>query len=531
MNKKIGFITFLFLSLLLLNSCSNNKKANSTKNKSSELVLAVGVEPDEGFDPITGWGQYGAPLIQSTLLTYDKGFELQKDLAEEYSIDEDRLTWTVKINEDVEFSDDEKLTADDVIFTFKKAKESASSVDLTYLKEVNKKDEYTVEFVLEKPNSTFVTQLTNIGIVPKHAYNDSYKDQPIGSGPYKLLQWNKGQQAILEANPNYYGKKPKFEKLTFLFLSEDAAYAAAKAGQANVVYVPATYADKEIDGKRLEIVKSVDNRGVILPFIPNQGKMNNKSPIGNDVTSDIAIRRAMNYAIDREELAEDVVNGYASPAYTAVDYLPWWNPETEFEDGNIEKAEEILDEADWKLNDNDIREKDGQEAAFDLYYPSGDKVRQALSLAFSEMVKAIGIKVNVSGKAWNKLTKENLNSDAILFGYGTHDPSVIYNLFYSKHQGEGFNNSSYYKNEKVDEYIDSALQAKSQEEANNYWKKVQWDGETGTSVKGDAAWVWLVNLDHLYFVDEDLEIGEQKLQPHAHGWSILDFVEDWHWKE
>jgi len=79
--------------------------------------------------------------------------------------------------------------------------------------------------------------------------------------------------------------------------------------------------------------------------------------------------------------------------------------------------------------------------------------------------------------------------------------------------------------------LNKALRATTQEEANENWKNAQWDGETGFSVKGDAAWAWLVNLDHLYFVNENLEIGEQKVQPHGHGWPITDFIENWHWKE
>lgn len=526
---------FLFLSLtflIALTGCSDKKKNPSDQNtEKSSLVLAVGVEPEEGFDPITGWGQYGAPLIQSTLLTYDKDFNLQKDLAKDYKLDEERLVWTVKIKEDVKFSDGKALTAEDVVFTFEKAKGSASLVDLTNLKEIEKLDDYTIQFTLDKPNSTFTNQLTNIGIVPKHAYSDSYKDNPIGSGPYKMVQWNKGQQVILESNPEYYGKKSIFKKLTLLFLSEDAAFAAARAGQVDVVYVPSTYADRSVNGMELKVVKSVDNRGIIMPFVPDEGKRNDGKPIGNNVTADIAIRKALNYAVDREELAKGVVNGYGTPAYTAVDHLPWWNPETAFEDGNMEKATEILENAGWKLNEKGIREKDGLKAEFTLYYPSGDQVRQSLSLAFAEMVKPLGIEVKARGENWNKLTSELLNANPVLFGYGTHDPMVLYNLFNSKNRGDGFNNSNYYYNEKVDQYLDAALHAKSQEEANEYWKKAQWDGETGTSVKGDAAWVWLVNLDHLYFIREGLEIGDQKLQPHAHGWSIMDFVYNWHWKE
>ncbi len=83
----------------------------------------------------------------------------------------------------------------------------------------------------------------------------------------------------------------------------------------------------------------------------------------------------------------------------------------------------------------------------------------------------------------------------------------------------------------MDKYFEQALAAKSEEEAIDYWQKAQWDGQQGFSAKGDAAWAWLVNIDHLYLVSEKLDIGEQKIQPHAHGWPITDNIVEWKWTE
>lgn len=117
-----------------------------------------------------------------------------------------------------------------------------------------------------------------------------------------------------------------------------------------------------------------------------------------------------------------------------------------------------------------------------------------------------------------------------MMGWGSYNPLEMYNLYSSETRGVGYYNVNYYSNPVVDEYMNKALKSTSQEEANNYWKKAQWNGETGFSAKGDAPWIWLVNLDHLYFVHEDLVIGEQKIQPHGHGWPITDFIQQWHWK-
>src|SRR5690554_99316 len=528
--NKLRLPLFLLFSLLLF-SCKNERKDNDRAKKKDQLILAIGGEPDDGFDPTTGWGQYATPLFQSTLLKYDEEFNLKNDLAINYSVSEDGLKWTAKLRDSVTFSDGEPLTATDVVFTFTTAKNSASLVDLTNLKDVQSLDSHTVQFTLHKRNSTFIHFLTSLGIVPEHAYSNSYNEHPIGSGPYEMVQWDKGQQLILKANPHYYGKKPFFKKVIFLFLSQDAAFAAAKAGQVDVAMVTPALAEEQVEGMKLVVLKSVDNRGIVLPFVPDEGKTVDRLPIGNNVTSDVAIRKAMNIGVDREVLVQGVLKGYGTPAYSIADHLPWWNPETEIEkDGDVTKAKEILEEAGWKETKDGIREKNGVKATFTLHYPSNDRIRQSFAIAFADRMKLLGINIEVKGKNWNDIGKE-LHSSATLFGLGSHDPLELYNAFSSKVSGNGLSNPNYYANERVDAYFEKALSATTQEEANAYWKKAQWDGETGFSNKGDAPWIWLVNIDHLFLMRENLVIGPQKIQPHEHDWPLTDFIENWHWKE
>ena len=523
-------ILIIFVSILGACSEKDNQSAAPADSKKDELILAIGGEPDGGFDTTTGWGQYGSPLFQSTLLKYDENLNVQNDLTKDYTISDDGLEWTLKLRDDVKFSDGEDLTAEDVVFTYKTAKTSGSIIDLSNMDRIEELDTHTVKITLKQPESTFIYLLTTIGIVPEHLYDDSYNENPIGSGPFQLVQWNKGQQLIVEANPYYYGKKPYFKKLTFLFLAEDAAFAAAKSGEADVVSVPPNYAQVEVNGMRLIELESVDNRGIMLPFVEAGEETEDGYAIGNDVTSDIAIRKAINLAVDREALVDGVLEGYGTPAYTAADKLPWWNPETVIEDNNLEKAKQMLDEAGWTENESGVREKGGLKASFTLLYPAGDQIRQSLSIAFADMIKPLGIDVKTEGKSWNEL-ETLMYSNPVMMGWGSHNPLEIYNLYNSETRGQGFYNSNYYSNPVADDYMNKAMHATSQKEANEYWKKAQWNGETGFSAKGDAPWVWLVNLTHLYFINENLEIGEQKIQPHGHGWPVTDFIEKWRWKE
>lgn len=506
---------------------------NSTPSSAgTELILAIGGEPDEGYDPTLGWGRYGAPLFQSTLLRRDENLNLVNDLAESYTVSEDALTWTVIIRRDAQFSDGTPLTAADVAFTYNKAATSGGLTDVTVLEEATALDEYTVELRLRQPQSTFVNRLVTLGIVPAASYDEStYGQTPIGSGPYTLVQWDKGQQLIVEANPLYYGTKPAVERVVFLFLEEDAAFAAAQAGEVQMVAVPQALAIQEIPGMRLVDVQSVDNRGMLFPFVADSGEQTEAGyAIGNNVTADPAIRQAVNYAIDRAALVEGVLEGYGSPAYGPVSGLAWEEPSAAITDADPATAQTILADGGWADSDGDgIVEKDGAIAEFTLIYPASDSTRQALALSAADMIRPVGIQVNVEGKSWDEI-ETLMYSNAILFGWGSHDQTEMWNLYHSSMGGVEYYNAGYYANEQVDNYLDLAMGATSEEEAIAFWQAAQLDENgTGFTTPGDAAWAWLVNLDHTYFVNDCLDIGQPQIEPHGHGWPITANIVNWQW--
>lgn len=534
--KVFSFGLACLVCCLILVACSTSKNVSekaedSVTMKREELILAVGAEPETGFDPTTGWGRYGSPLFQSTLFKRDDELAIVNDLASGYDVSEDGKVWIVKIRDDVKFSDGVPLTAADVQFTFETALTNGSVVDFNVVKKVEATDEYTVKFTLKEAQSTFINALVATGIVPKHAYGDDYAGNPIGSGPFQLIQWDKGQQLIVEANPEYYDPIPFFKKVTFIFLNEDAAFAAAQAGQVDVAYIPASFSQLNVLNMRLEAVKTVDNRGIAFPFVKSGEVSSTGLPVGNDVTADRAIRKAINLAIDREALVDGVLNGHGTPAYTSVDGLPWWNPESVHADADLDGAQKILAEAGWKDNDHDgTLEKEGLKAEFSLYYPADDLTRQSLAITVADMMKPLGINIIIEGESWDTIEKK-MYSNAVLMGWGSHDPLEMYNVYSSEEAGVDYYNTGFYKNETVDTYFEKALNATNEKEANEYWKKAQWDGSTGLSAKGDAPWAWLVNIDHLYLVNDRLDIGNQRIHPHGHGWPVTDNLVDWKWNK
>ncbi|MBD2114935.1 MULTISPECIES: ABC transporter substrate-binding protein [Cyanophyceae] len=519
----------------ILTGCASSSTGSSASTPASnasaeQIVLAIGGESEEGYDPTLGWGRYGSPLFQSTLLQRDENLEIVNDLATDYTVSEDGRTWTVTIRQDAQFSDGEPLTAADVAYTFNKAAESGGLTDVTVLEEAVATDDYTVELRLKQPQSTFVNRLITVGIVPEHAHGPDYARNPIGSGPYQLVQWDEGQQLIVEANPNYYDEAPGIGRLVFLFTEEDAAFAAAQAGQAQVVSVPQSLAVQSIEGMKLYDVASVDNRGLMFPF-PDGGSKTTPDgkPVGNAVTSDRAIRQAVNYAVDRQALVDGVLEGYGSPAYGPVSGLAWEEPSANIKDADPERAKQILADGGWSDSNSDgVVEKDGLKAEFTLLYPASDSTRQALALSVAEMLKPVGIQVNVEGKSWDEITPL-AHSNAVLFGWGSHDQTEMYNLYHSKAAQGDFYNAGYYANRAIDQRLDLAMGAPSEAEAIAFWQAAQWDGQEGFTAKGDAAWAWLVNLNHTYFVHECLDIGQPQVEPHGHGWPVTANIASWTW--
>lgn len=531
--RKPAALLACLLVLSLMAGCggsSSESRSNTSENRSSVVIaMDPNSEPEAGFDPAFGWGageHVHEPLIQSTLTVTNADLTIDYDLATDYSVSEDGLLWTVHIRDDVKFTDGEPLTARDVAFTYNTVKESSSVNDFTMLDHAEALDDTTVVFHMTRPFSIWPYTMAVVGIVPEHAYDSaSYGSNPIGSGRYILKQWDKGQQVILDANPDYYGEQPNMQRVTIVFMEEDAAFLAAQAGEVDLAYTSATYSDQTVEGYSLAAYESVDNRGFNLPAVPEQ-TIESGETIGNDFTTDVQVRRAINIGVDRQEMIDHVLNGYGSPAYSVCDQMPWYNSASEVT-YDPEKAKLLLDEAGWKTGEDGIREKDGVKAELNLLYATGDSVRQALAADFAEQLKELGISCTLEGVGWDT-AYDRAQSDPLIWGWGAHTPMELYNIYHTIGD-TGLAQYSPYSNSTVDAYMDQALASSDLEVSYDLWQKAQWDGTTGVTQDGDIPWVWLVNIDHLYWVADGLQVAEQKIHPHGHGWSIVNNVDQWSW--
>ena len=512
-------------------SMENAGESQVSREDSVIVAMEPTAEPETGFDPAFGWGageHVHEPLIQSTLTVTNPDLTIGYDLATDTSVSEDGLTWTVTIRGDVKFTDGEPLTAGDVAFTYNTVKETSSVNDFTMLDRAEALNDTTVVFHMTRPFSIWPYTMAAVGILPEHAYDSrTYGTNPIGSGRYMLKQWDQGQQVILEANPDYYGEAPKMKQVTILFMEEDAAFLAAQAGQVDVAYTSATYSDQNIDGYELAAYETVYNRGFNLPAVP-EGTDEEGGQRGNDFTSDVRVRRAINLGIDRQEMIDHVLNGYGSPAYSVCDQLPWYSETSEVA-YDPKEAGKLLDEAGWRMGADGVREKDGVKASLNLLFSTGDSVRQALVEDFADQMEELGIVCTTEGVGWDTAYDRAL-ADPLLWGWGAHTPMELYNIYHTEEKS-GSARYSPYGNEAVDAYMDQALASGDLEESYALWQKAQWDGITGVTQEGDIPWVWLVNIDHLYWVRDGLRVAEQKIHPHGHGWSVVNNVDQWSWEE
>lgn len=537
--RVISLMCVAALVTVLLLGCGGEsaERSGGTRDGDSVVIaLDPGSEPEAGFDPAYGWGageHVHEPLIQSTLTVTNTDLTIGYDLATGYSVSEDGLTWQVAIRRDAKFTDGEPLTAEDVAFTYNTVKKTSSVNDFTMLDHAEAADDTTVIFHMTRPFSIWPYTMAEVGILPEHAYDSAtYGTEPVGSGRYILKQWDKGQQVILEANPDYYGEAPKMKQVTILFMEEDAAFLAAQSGQVDLAYTSATYSEEEVGGYTLAAYESVDNRGLNLPAVSETTDSEGRT-LGNDFTSDVLVRRAINIGVDRQEMIDHVLNGYGSPAYSVCDQLPWYNEASEVT-YDPEGAAALLDKAGWVLGEDGVREKDGVQAKMNLLYSNGDSVRQALAADFADQMEELGIICTIEGVGWDTAYDRAL-SEPLLWGWGAHTPMELYNIYHTIEgntvDGKDMAQYSPYANETVDTYMDQALAESDLEEAYTLWQQAQWDGTTGVTQEGDIPWVWLVNIDHIYWVRDGLTVAEQKIHPHGHGWSIVNNVDQWEWEE
>ncbi|MFJ8047336.1 ABC transporter substrate-binding protein [Streptomyces luteogriseus] len=504
-------------------ACSAPSGGSGDAKSAGSVVLGVASEPDT-LSPLLGYGKDGNSKIFDGLLARDADLKLKPALASALpKITDGGRTYTYTLRDGVEFSDGQPLTPADVVYTYRTVLDAKTNntfkSELDAVEEVRASGDDQVVFTLKYPYAAFAAR-TVLPIVPEHVAGEqdpntgSFNTKPVGTGPYVLTGWSKGEKLSFEANPRYWGGKPAVKTFTMAVIADDNVRATRlRSGDLDGAVLPPNLAAtfKGDDAKRTYRARSYDFRAVTLPT-------------GNKVTGDRAIRRALDAAVDREAMADKILDGAGRPAYGP---LPVDDPaftEDIERAQDLRKAGKILDEAGWKPGQDGIRTRDGQRAAFTLLYPSGDKVRQDHALAYASDAKKAGIDVTVESATW-EVIEPRMKNTAVLAGFGsTGDPDFgLYTLLHSSLAGDGFNNMARYDNPAVDRALDDGRRGQDPAERTSAYDKLQ------RALVQDPGYTFLTHIDHLYVLADRWENLNTQLEPHEHGFASGPWwnIEDW----
>lgn len=516
-------------------ACSVPQGSGSTTGGDG-LVLAAAYE-DESLHPLLGHGQEGASKIFDGLYDYDSHRTPRPALASgPPQVSGDGLTWTVPLRRGVRFHDGSAFGADDVVATYRALADPryAATVASEYemIDSVRAVDGHTVRFRLAHRYTPLPHKLT-LGIVPAEAlvpaesaggsraepeplHNSSFGSHPVGTGPYELAEWRKGDRMVLTANDDYWGGRPAVRTITVVFAGDDNTRAQRlRAGEFDGASLPPALADtmRDLDGYRVAHHRTADYRAVTLPT-------------RHPVTGALAVRRALNHAMDREGMIEAILAGHGEPASTPIPPVldELHEPASAFP-FDRDAARRILDRAGWRPGGDGVRSRGGTRAAFTLLYPADDSVRKLFAQAFASDAKAVGIDVTLAGLGWEAIEPRMARDAVVLGGGNPFEPDLVaYPLLHSSYGGDGYNNPGFYADSDVDAALDRARSAASP------GARAQAYGDLQREFRDNPGFVFLAFLDHSYVLRDSGWRGYRPVvEPHTHGltWGPWWNVQNW----
>jgi peptide/nickel transport system substrate-binding protein len=497
---------------LVIVGCTSPDEGGSA-DAGRSIVIGAGSEP-ENLNPILGYAPDGASKVFDGLVARNAELNLVPALAEQLpTASADGLLWTAKLREGTKFSDGTPLSAQDVVFTYESVLDPKSNSTiasrLDALAEVRAPDDRTVEFRLSYPYAPFGQQLS-LGIVPRKAFDGvdvnsaPFNSAPIGTGPYTVVEWRKGDRMTLKANEGYWGGAPAVKTVTVVFVADDNARATRMAaGEFDGTVLPPKLA-KAYDAKagyRVVRNPSADYRGLGIP---------SELPL----TSDPKVRLAINLGIDRQAMIDTVLAGAGKPAATPISpYLDQWYDQSAVFRHDPTEAGRLLDEAGWKAGADGKRSRDGHAARLPILYPAPDVLRKELALATASDIAKLGIDAPVEATTFEVMLQRQKEAAAVWGGGDPYDPdTAAYTLLHSRYAGQsGYVNMTLYRNAGVDSALDTgrrSLDPAVREQAYTDFQK---------AYVADPGWAFLVFLDHTYVLRDKWDGQAEQVEPHDHG--------------
>lgn len=437
----------------------------------------------EGPKTFNSWNSMDATSSQAADVMFDALVttdpytgEVIPKMAKSIKVLPDKKAYIIELRHGLKWSDGKEITADDVFFTWDKiifgGYGNTSTRDAMYIGEelpkIEKIDKYTVRFTTPKPFSPFLRQLS-VPIAPKHVFepvvnqgkrafasfwsSNTKPSEFVTSGAYKLKEYVPAQRIVYERNPNYYmidedGQKlPYLDKYIILIVGDlNNELLKFKSGELDTVGLRGTnvamFKEKEKSSDYKIFNLGPDTGTMYFAFNLNNRK-NDKgkyyvNPVKQKWFNDVNFRKAVDYALDRENMVFNIASGVAAPLFTPEPLSSiYLNKDVaKGHPQDMQKAEELLKASGFTWRKGKLYDKDGNKVEFDLYTNAGNTERESIGVMVKQDLEELGMTVNFKPIEFNTLVSKLVNTndfDAVIMGF-TGSPLEPYggkNVWYS----------------------------------------------------------------------------------------------------
>lgn len=418
------------------------------------IVGSFGAEmPD--INPITSTDAYAARIVRQvfdSLLERDPvTLEFQPGVAESWEESEDHLEYTFHLREGVVFSDGQPLTAEDVKFTFDKIQDP--NIDAlhkqNYYQNVERcdvLDPRTVRFTCTKPYFLHLLYLGyELDIMPAHYYGgedfNAHDRAPLGSGPYKLVEWDTGNRLVLERNEKYWGgaigKHAYLDKKLYKIITDDnAAFQELLRGG---IDVKGLRAEDWVRRANTNEFNARFNKFTYFGLFYSYIGWNTRRPLFEDKR----VRRALTMLLDREDVKDTIYRGLAR--IVTGNFVPGTyahNPNIKAWPFDPEGAKALLAEAGWADSNSDgILDKDGQDFRFEILLTNASVDGERICTLFQEELRRAGIEMRIRQLEWASMLEkvDTRTFDAVVMGWSVDPDADPYQLWHSSQVEKGSN--------------------------------------------------------------------------------------------
>lgn len=405
-----------------------------------------------------------AANIFNTLLKYDKNLEITGELAKSWQVSSDQKTITFHLKPDMKWADGEPLTSADVLFTWKLVTDDKTrtpyGADYKLVLRAEAPNPLTFRVTYGEPYAPALESWAGLQILPRHLLEGqdinttAFARNPIGSGYYQLENWRNGESISLVRNPTSTQGPARIERLISRAIPDTATQFLELLAN-NIDYMaldPIQYArvfpSRPDLNRKIALYKELGNNYTYMGF-----------NLKHKPFDDVRVRKAMNYAIDKQELIDGVLLGLGEPV--ASPYKPgtrWANPELQPYPYDPQKARELLRSAGFEDRDNDgILDRNGKPFAFEILTNNGNKQREMSAVLIQRRLKEIGIDVSIRKMEWASFIERFIKTgdfDVVVLGWSLSLDPDQYSIWHSSQQAPGQFNFIGYNNPTVDKLLE-----------------------------------------------------------------------------